>query len=198
MIATRPTLAGSVASAVALSVASGMAPAPTCAQALPHPAATVADEFQRGFQSMAWAELVERMHPDAVAHVRLAVDIVVDADTTGWALEQLAGGVSDRAAYARLDDDEVFLRAMRAVQLQVPGLLSSLVSRRSEVVGTVPEGPDMAHVVYRMLSLVQGAVPRITVMTLVRTDDGWKVRAAEELDVLHTALRGIPRPGRTP
>jgi hypothetical protein len=87
---------------------------------------------------------------------------------------------------------------MRAVQLQVPGLLSSLVSRRSEVVGTVPEGPDMAHVVYRMLSLVQGAVPRITVMTLVRTDDGWKVRAAEELDVLHTALRGIPRPGRTP
>jgi hypothetical protein len=160
------------------------------------PPAEIAEEFHRGFQSMAWDGVARRMHPDALAEVRAAVDIVVEADSTGWALRHLAGGVTDRAAYRALADIEVFRRAMAGVQAEVPGLLSSLVSRRSQILGSVAEGSDTVHVVYRIVGLVHGSQPRVRALTTVRTPDGWRVRYAEEADVLHTALRGVPIPGR--
>ena len=143
---------------------------------------------------MAWAGLVQRVHPEALADLRLAVRIVLDADSTGWALDELLGGLTVRAEYEELDDAEVFRRVMSGVQARVPGLLSSLVSRRSEVLGEVREHGDTAHVVYRVRALVQGAQPQIEVMTLVRGTAGWLVRSASELQVLHTAIRGIPIP----
>jgi hypothetical protein len=132
----------------------------------------VADEYHRAFQSMAWAALTERLHPDALAYLRLSVRITLDADTTGWALEHLLGGLPDRAAYEALDDGAVFRRVM------------------------VEEGPETAHVVYRITTLAQGAEPEVLVLTVLRTAEGWKVRYAEEIAVLHTALRRIPIPGR--
>jgi hypothetical protein len=170
------------------------APAPLAGQAASQPPKVVADEFQRGFQSMAWAGLARRIHPEGLAYLRLAVRIVLDADSTGWALDRLLGGLTDRADYEQLDDAEVFRRVMVGVQASVPGLLSSLVSRRSEILGEVRENADTAHVVYRMRALVQGAQPQIAVMTLVRTSAGWRVRSANEIQVLHTAIRGIPIP----
>jgi hypothetical protein len=158
--------------------------------------AGVADEYHRAIQSMAWAALTERLHPDALAYMRLSVRITLDVDTTGWALERLLGGVPDRAAYEALNDSEVFRRVMAGVQREVPGLLSSLVARRSEILGAVEEGPDTAHVVYRISTLAQGAEPEVLVLTVLRTAEGWKVRYAEEIAVLHTALRRIPIPGR--
>lgn len=158
----------------------------------------VADEFHRSFQSMVWAGMVERLHPEALAYLRLAVVITVDADTTGWALERLLDGVPDRAAFDRLSDAEVVVRVMRGVETEVPGLFSSLVGRRSEVLGAVAEGPDTAHVVYRIVTLADGAVPSVEALTLVRHEGRWLVRSAEEIDVLHTALRRVPIPRPSP
>ena len=160
--------------------------------------AAVADEFHRAIQSMVWQALADRLHPEALDYLRLAVRINLDADTTGWSLEHLLGGLPDRAAYEALDDEAAFVRVMAGVQTEVPGLLSSMVSRRSEVLGTVVEGQDTAHVVYRIVSLAQGAEPRVRALTLVRTSQGWKVRFAEEVEVLHTALRRIPIPRPPP
>jgi hypothetical protein len=154
----------------------------------------VADEFHRSFQSMVWEGLAERLHPDALAYLRLSVEITVDADSSGWALEKLLGGVPDRAAFDALSDAAVLVRVMSGVEREVPGLFSSLVSRRSEILGQVDEGPDTAHVVYRIVTLAQGAEPRVRALTLTRVGERWLVRFAEEIDVLHTALRRIPIP----
>lgn len=159
----------------------------------PPPPQVVADEFHRGFQSMAWEGLVQRIHPEALAHLRYAADILVQIDTTGYALETLLGGV-DAADYAGLPDGEVVVRVLRGVQRDVPGLLSSLVSRRTEILGVVPEGEDR-HVVYRVVALVQGAEPQVRVMTLSAVAGRWRVREADDIRVLHTAIRGIPIPG---
>ena len=179
-----------------LFLSAGVLAAPIPAQPAPGPGspAEIADEFQRGFQSMAWAGLAQRFHPEALAYVRLAADIVIRADDTGWALENLGGGAADRAAWEALTDEQVFVRVMRWTQENAPGLLSSLVSRRSEVLGVVEEGADTAHAVYRLERLVQGAEPEVLVMTLLRTPAGWKVRHAPEVRSLHTAIRGIPIP----
>jgi hypothetical protein len=160
------------------------------------PPEVVADEFNRGFQTMAWAGLVQRIHPDALGHVRLAVDILMDIDTTGYVLDRLLGGTTPDE-YPQLSDEEAVRRTLAGIQREVPGLLSSLTARRTEVVGVVPEGDDR-HVVYRTLSLLQGAVPRVEVMTLSRAGGRWKVREASDIQTLHTAIRGIPLPRNTP
>lgn len=158
----------------------------------PDPPEVVAEAFNRGFQSMAWAGLVQRLHPEALAHLRYAADILVQVDTTGYVLSTFLGDV-DRAAYAELPDGEVVRRVLTAVQTEAAGLLSSLVSRRTQVLGVIPEGEDR-HVVYRIVALVQGAQPQVRVMTLSRVEGHWRVRDAEDIQVLHTAIRGIPIP----
>ena len=54
---------------------------PARAQVDPSPADTVAAEYLRGFQAAVWDGLAQRLHPDALAYLRLAIDIQVDADT---------------------------------------------------------------------------------------------------------------------
>lgn len=167
---------------------------PPRAPADPSPAAEVAEEFQWGFQSMAWEGLAQRIHPDALAYVRFAAEVVIAADTTGWALANLGAGASDLDTWRARDDARVFVELMEWMQTNSPGLLSSLASRRSAVLGVVQEGEDTAHAVYRMTMLVDGAQPEVLVMTLLRTDRGWKVREAPEFRTLNTVLRGTPIP----
>lgn len=163
------------------------------AQTASTPPDTVAAEYLRAFQSMAWAGLAQRLHPDALAYLRLAVQIRVDADTTGWALARLVGAES-RAAYDARGDGDVFTGVMGWVQANAAGLLSSLVSRDAELIGVVVEDAATAHAVYRVTTLAQGAEPTVQVATLALTPAGWKVREAPEIRVLHTAVRGIPIP----
>ncbi|MEJ2540391.1 MAG: hypothetical protein P8188_10535, partial [Gemmatimonadota bacterium] len=136
--------------------------------------------------------LVQRIHPEGLAYVRLATDVLVQADPGDWVLAVLLGGV-DPDAYGGLDDAEVVRRTLEGVPREAPGLLSSLVARRTETLGTVAEG-DARHVVYRIQMQVSGSEPEIRVMTLWRHQGSWRVVQAEDLSVLHTAIRGIPIP----
>ncbi len=171
-------------------------PCSVAAQSDPSPPDTVAVEFLRGFQSMAWEGLAQRLHPDALAYLRLAVDIVVEYDDTGWALANL-GGADSRSSYDASSDAAVFVRVMTWVGSHAPGLSSSFASRRFEALGSVAEGEEVSHVVYRVTTLAQGAEPTVQVATLLRLPSGWKVQDAPEIRALHTALRGIPVPRRS-
>lgn len=171
--------------------------APLRAQVDDSPPDTVAAEFLRGLQSMAWDGLAQRLHPEALAYLRIAVDIPIQADTTGWALANM-GGAPSLAEYEARSDARVFADVMRWTQANVMGLLSSLVSREADLIGVVVEDSETAHAVYRVRTVAYGAEPTVQVATLARTESGWKVRDAPELRTLHTALRGMPVPRRTP
>ena len=169
------------------------APPGVAAQVDDSPPDTVASEYLRGFQAAAWEGLAQRLHPEALAYLRLAIDVQVDADTTGWALANL-GGSANRAEYDARSDTRVFVDVMRWTQDNARGLLSSLVSREAEFIGLVMEGGDSAHAVYRVTTIAYGAEPAVQVATLLLTENGWKVREAPELRTLHTALRAVPIP----
>lgn len=191
---TRLARAATTASILAALTA---APGVVHAQVDPSPADTVAYEYLRGFQAAAWEGLAQRLHPEALEYLRLAIDIQVDADTTGWALANL-GSAESRAEYDARSDARIFADVMVWTQDNAQGLLSSLVSREAELVGVVMEGPDTAHAVYRVTTIAYGAEPAVQVATLLRTDAGWKVREAPEIRTLHTALRAVPIPRRDP
>ena len=71
--------------------------------------------------------------------------------------------------------------------------LHAIYDRDDEVIGSVSEAADTAHVVYRTTARISGAVSEVKVMQLSRTSAGWRVWWSDELDVLDTALRGVVR-----
>ena len=96
-----------------LALATVVGPGPLSGQdGAPSPE-TVAEEFRRGFQSMAWAGLVQRIHPEGLAYIRISVDILVQVDTTGYVLDRLLGGTAP-TEYEGLPDGEVVRRGRSA------------------------------------------------------------------------------------
>ncbi|HUF75062.1 MAG TPA: hypothetical protein VMM35_02230 [Longimicrobiales bacterium] len=154
---------------------------------------STADAFLRSVRAIRWEPTGRLLHPQTSDRFRTLVSMIAQADTTGEARRYLTG--TDAAGFSALGDAEVFARAIGAMIDDMPGLMHALYDRDDEVVGHVAEGTDSAHVVYRTLARIGGAVPEVKIMQLARADDGWRILWSDELGVLDAALRGV-RTGR--
>ena len=137
------------------------------------------------------------MHPEALKRIRDLVSALIDVDETGATREYFFGDAS-QADYRRQNARDFFTRVMDATLGELGGLLHAIVVRDVTIVGSVSDGPDLAHVVYRSHAQLSGAEPEIRVMTMKRVPDGWRVLESQELEVIREALRGTPRRLRAP
>lgn len=156
---------------------------------------SVAREFQSALRAMAWRAVVQRLHPEALSAFHERVSILVESDTTRDPLEALYpdGGLE---AYRARSPRDVFLRAMEVLTQLGPGLVHALVFRDVEILGSVSEPPDLAHVVYRSQEHLSGAVPELRVMTMKEVGESWKVLESPEVEVIFQAFRGVVRQPR--
>jgi len=189
-------------SALAALLVALAAPVPVAlpAQTLPELTATpesTAVLFLRSVRAIRWRAAAQFMHPSTLANFRDVVGYMVDTDSTG-ALRRTYAGVDDVASFRALPPATVFERAVGRMVDEMPGLMHALFDHDDDVIGHVLEGADTAHVVYRTLERLQGAVPEVRVIQMARTADGWRVLWSDELEVLEAALRGIPRSRRGP
>jgi len=153
---------------------------------------SAATEFQSALRGVAWRAAVQRLHPEALADFHFRMTLLVEMDTTRAPIEKLfpEGGLD---AYHATSPEGVFLRVMEVLSEDAPGLVHALVVRDVQVVGHVPEGTDLAHVVYRSMADLSGAMPELRLMTMKLDGDRWRVLASQELDILVEAFRGISR-----
>lgn len=159
------------------------------ATATPEETATL---FLRSVRAIRWHTAAQFLHRTTLARFRAVVNTLCDADSTG-AMRRYFTGTSDLRAYAALDDTTVFDRAVGRTIDDLPGLMHSLYDHTDRVLGHVMEGRDTAHVVYRTVEHLYGAVPQVLVMQVERTPDGWRVLWSDELAVLEESLRGVRR-----
>ena len=152
-----------------------------------------ADAFLRSVRAIRWDVTGRLMHPQTLDRFQILVSMIAAADTTGEARRYLTA--TDSSGFAALSGAEVFERAIGAMIDEMPGLMHALYDRDDEVLGAVGEGADSAHVVYRTLARIGGAVPEVKVMQLGRSEEGWRILWSDELGVLDAALRGA-RTGR--
>lgn len=173
-------------------------PAGAVAQAKPAPKAPeeVADEFLRGLQGLAWRATAQRIHPATLDTFRIVMEGLVEARDGDRVLNLLLG-VADTAELAALSDEVVFSRVLGSLAELAPGLLHSITGRRTRILGAVhEEGEGVAHVVYKVFPDLSNTNPEIAVLTTARLEaGGWRVRDANELSVVRTAVRGIPLDG---
>lgn len=153
---------------------------------------SVATEFQSALRAVAWRAAVARLHPDALSDFHFRMSILVETDTTRAPIEKLypEGGLD---LFHDTSKEGIFLRVMEVLSEDAPGLVHALVVRDVEVVGHVPEAPDLAHVVYRSHADLSGAEPELRLMTMKQHGDRWRVLDSQEIDILVEAFRGISR-----
>ena len=156
----------------------------------------VATVFLRSVRAIRWSAATQFISDGTLARFHDVVTMMADADTTGDTRRYLTR--TDSAGYAGLPAAEVFDRAVGTMIDDMPGLMHALFDHDDEIIGHVNEGADRAFVVYRTVERLSGAVPEVRVIETLRTSTGWRVEWSDELAVLETALRGIPRTRRPP
>ena len=172
----------------------------------------VARAYLDGVEGVAWTAVADRVHPETAGDFRLYLEIMlfqgVDptelmgreeeaATASGLPLAEAleaVSGVRSVAAYLEMDDSGVLVEAFRALERESPGMINAWVDRSTEVLGVVPEGDTLRHVVYRLEWRVSGATPDVEILTLASGPDGaWLVRKSRELDSLRPAITALFR-----
>lgn len=158
---------------------------------------SVAAEFQASLLGVGWRAASSRMHPEGLEEFHHRMTLLVEMDTTGGPINKLYPQ-SGLPEYQTKTHEEIFLRVMEVLTRDAQGLVHALVVRDVEVLGSVPEGPELAHVVYRSTARLSGADPQLRIMTMKRAGTRWRVLWSQEVDVLVEAFRGISRVIRPP
>ena len=184
------TLAALLHPATAQTTAAATAPATPTATAQTTPEET-AQRFFDALSRLRWARVAAEMHTAALGEFHLISRQLVESLRGDSILIQLYD--ASRAEWDGWSNREVFERSMTGLTRYARGLMESQVMTDFRVLGTVPEGDTIRHVVYREstdhMGLVIEAAPTTT---LVLEGSQWKVRENAELAVLRVALRGIP------
>lgn len=177
-----------------LAIGVGVTTSPVDAQPIDQVTATpesAAEAFLRSVRAIQWGTVALLLDDEPLHRIRATVTAVVAHDTTGaighYLVDTDADGLSD------LSPAETFARTMTAVIGDMPGLMNALYDRDDEVIGSVSDGPDRAHAVYRTTARISGAVPEVKVMELRRTALGWRVHSSDEVGILEAALTGVGR-----
>ncbi len=138
-------------------------------------------------------DFAKEMHPSALKQLKTILLSVFDAaaeEGQEKAILALFSGARTVDEVKKLDDEKFFVSFLRGVIGLKPELKNAFSSAKGEVLGHVMEGEDTAHVVYRMTMSVSGAtITKMDVMTLKKTDSGWRMMLSGEIDGLAQVLK---------
>lgn len=150
---------------------------------------SVATRYGAALRGGDWHAVARLMHPTAVAQFRSLFTPIVAADSSGQAAQALFG-VASAAEVAKLPDAEMFARLFGTLAEKQPGFREMMSGSTMTVIGHVAEGPDVAHVVYRLhMSMGGMSIDKTDVLSMRRTGQTWGVLLSADLQGLAAALR---------
>lgn len=136
-----------------------------------------------------WAGFAKIMHPEALADLRRMFRPLVEAGT-----EEVGKpffGIESIKEFDALSDPAMFERFMGNL-VKFPGVAEALGSAEVSVIGTVEEGPDLAHVVYRGTARSEGVtVSKTNVTTLRRANGEWKALLNGSIEGMAARLSAV-------
>lgn len=131
-----------------------------------------------------WKAFAELMHPAALAEFRRMFREIVALEGTDE-LRRTFFGVGSVAEFDALTDAGTFEALMKGLSTNVPGMAEAISSLSMEIVGVLPEGEEIAHVVYRSSAATRELTfSKTAVMTLRRHDGQWRM-------LLNGAIEGL-------
>jgi hypothetical protein len=164
-------------------------PAPLAAQA--ETPETVARRYFETIRSEDAAGLARVTHPAALAELRALLTPLFESRLPeADEFRQRLLGVRTVSEARALSDTTVFANFVRALGSQLPVFAEALRSSSITPVGHVMEGPDTAHVVYRVTIPFDGiTLERTAVLSLGRRGESWGALLSGDYSELARVLR---------
>ena len=167
-----------------------VAPLPSFAQAdRPQVAERVTPEalarvIAEATQKKDWAKFASLMHPAALAEFKGMFAPIVKLEGAAE-MRKMLFGVETAAQFDALSDEAAFEKLMANLTANVPGLSEALATSEMILVGSLPEGDDLVHVVYHSGAKTQGVVfSKTAVMTFRRYQGEWRALLAGSFEGL--------------
>jgi len=136
-----------------------------------------------------WPGYAKLLHPEALVAFQKMFREIVAGDASHEAGKQLFG-VADVAAFDALPASEVFERLM-ATLTKIPQFAAALASAEGVIVGSVPEGADLVHVVFRVSASADSLTfSRVSAMTLRKFEGHWRALLSGNIEGIAAALAG--------
>jgi len=135
-----------------------------------------------------WSSYAKLMHPEALTQAKRLFQPLVAADKSGELLE-LFFGVKTVKQFDALSDAGVFEALMINITKNIPGFTDALKTVDFKLVGSVLEGEELVHVVYRTGAQVKGInFSNTSVMTLRRHQGQWRLILDSNLEGLAASI----------
>lgn len=139
------------------------------------------------------ADFAKTMHPEALKHLRATLlEVVAEAEKQERVDEVLTifKNVKSADDLRKLDDVDFFAAFFEGVMQLQPRIRDALQGTTLNVIGHVPEGPDVIHVVYRG-TVTQGdvKVSKMSVMSLKAHGDDWGMLLTGDIEGMAAMLK---------
>jgi hypothetical protein len=167
-----------------------LAAAPATAQSTDDEAIGVAGRYVDAMQASDFDGMAALMHPVALAELRGIFAPVLASEAGPEIIDAI--GLPPPAQLSSMTDSEFFASFMRAIVAGDSTMADALRQSNADLLGSVPEGADTVHVVYRMRMRIEGIeVSEMEVLSLARWEDGWRGLLAGDLAGLAAMFQGI-------
>ena len=98
-------------------------------------------------------------------------------------------GIDDTKSYDALSDSACFVALMTNLTEHMPAFAEVMKSAEFHVIGTLPEGNDLAHIVYRTEAKAEElAITRTSVLSLRRHGNEWRMLLTGSIEGLAARL----------
>ena len=135
-------------------------------------------------QKADWDGAAAAMHPDALQEFKSLFESFAAHENGVEVISQFFG-VKTAAEFKALPPAEVYARLMRSLVSMSDEMRQAMTSVKAEIIGSVAEGPDVAHVVYRMnMGVADVSIAKVQVLSFRRSGDRW-------LGLLTGDIRGL-------
>jgi len=136
-----------------------------------------------------WHQMASLMDARALHQLREFLSILFDSPNVDQIRKELLG-VSTVAEAQALSDTAMFEALLRYSTNASPELANVFRSAKVQILGQVNEGPDTAHVVYRMQMTVEATpVTTMDVVSLTRSEAGWRGLLKADMSAFAAAIR---------
>jgi len=158
------------------------------AQAAQDTPESVAKAYFAAMQSSDWAKCASLMHREGLASIKRTFAAAINSDKTGDAAKTIFK-LKSGAEYAQLSDATVFERLMDFITSAEPDMKTALASSTNTILGRVDESPDLAHIVVRSRTKLDGEeVNEVDLISFKKQDSTWRVLLPSDIENMLNSL----------
>ncbi len=142
-----------------------------------------------------WPGYTAVMHPEALAALKEMFRPIV-AIEAGGEFRKMFFGVETTEQFEALTDAGAFEALMKSLSTNVPGFAEAMASAQFEPIGTLPEGAELVHLVYRTDAATQGLkISKTSVLTLRRYEGQWRMLLSGSIEGIAQRLAAMTGEG---